>query len=465
MRPACWPLPQSTKLKMIARSLVPFDARPPVTVDAATDRRRPTTMDERTLVPAMLPVVPLNGHTTIPANLPLDAIAARVVVPRDVYPEAYGVHEDFSKPLQPTDLDERITVPQGAAAPKSLSRPLYVSTDLVDPDVFLTGEVHLGVSEQTNEKVRWQYVTNISSGVLHFLFIVALLVQPKLFPPHQPTAEEYELARKQMTVLLPPGALDAPKKETNPKDMKSETIRVDPRVIRKIAPQVEPQPSPGAREPERVVKNLPDAPLPQPNLEQTPTQQNTPLEKSDAAKTPTQLETPDQQPTPHGILLPKVSPGRAIQDSVREAAKMSAPTAIGGGGQLPSSGIPGGGGQGAAYGTMEMLTPTEGVDFNNYLARVYASVKQNWFAVMPESVRLGDRGIVVLHFKIMRNGNVPAGEPVLERGSGKEPLDRAAHSSIRASNPFEPLPSAFSGDYIELRFAYYYNIMIPDYTQ
>ncbi len=34
--------------------------------------------------------------------------------------------------------------------------------------------------------------------------------------------------------------------------------------------------------------------------------------------------------------------------------------------------------------------------------------------------------------------------------SGKEPLDRAAMSSIRASTPFEPLPSAFSGPYIEL---------------
>ena len=53
---------------------------------------------------------------------------------------------------------------------------------------------------------------------------------------------------------------------------------------------------------------------------------------------------------------------------------------------------------------------------------------------------------------------VPDGEPVRLAGSGKEPLDRAAVSSIRASNPFEPLPPAFSGPYIELRFTYYYNL-------
>ena len=41
-------------------------------------------------------------------------------------------------------------------------------------------------------------------------------------------------------------------------------------------------------------------------------------------------------------------------------------------------------------GALQMLTPTEGVDFTDYLARVLASVKRNWYAVMPESARLGD---------------------------------------------------------------------------
>src|SRR5437763_15047314 len=101
---------------MISRFLVPVGARPPAP-DAVTQRRRPTTMDERTLVPAMLPIVPLNGQSTIPSDLPLEAIAARVVVPRNVSREACGGQEDLSMPLQPTDLDARITVPVGAARP------------------------------------------------------------------------------------------------------------------------------------------------------------------------------------------------------------------------------------------------------------------------------------------------------------------------------------------------------------
>jgi hypothetical protein len=53
---------------------------------------------------------------------------------------------------------------------------------------------------------------------------------------------------------------------------------------------------------------------------------------------------------------------------------------------------------------------------------------------------------------------VPFPEPNLMLSSGKEPLDRAAASSIRASSPFEHLPPAFSGPFIELRFIFLYNL-------
>ena len=110
-------------------------------------------MDERTLVPAMLPIVTLNGHSSIPSNLPLESIAARVVVPRDIHREAYSVVEDVSVPLQVTDMDQRIAVPQGSAAPEtSESLPVVVDTELVDPDIFTTGEVHLIASPPSPEK-------------------------------------------------------------------------------------------------------------------------------------------------------------------------------------------------------------------------------------------------------------------------------------------------------------------------
>lgn len=437
-------------------------ARPPAQADAVTQRRRPTTMDERTLVPAMLPIVPLNGQSTIPANLPLESIAARVVVPRDVNREAYGVQEDLSVPLQPTDLDERITVPAGAAPPAVLEpMTLPPPADLVEPDIFTTGEVRLAIPEQKEEKAKWQIASRASSVVFHVLLIATILLQSKLFPPHQPTQEEIELARNQLRLLLPPGAFEPSKPPTHPVPAPPK-VRVDPRILREVAPPVQPEPAP-APQPEKPLKELPSAPTPKTNAAPPDLRPSAPAPRAEAPKAPLKLEAPDAPQPQHGLVLPKaLSPGQSIQDSLRAAEKSSGPRPIAGGGALPGSGR-GGGSGGTAYGGLEMLTPDQGVDFSSYLQRVYLTVKRNWFAVMPPSVELGDRGIVVLTFRIMRDGNVPAPEPLIRQNSGKEPLDRAAFSSVRASTPFEPLPAQFTGPYIELRYTYLYNIPLEEY--
>jgi outer membrane biosynthesis protein TonB len=436
---------------MIPRFLVPEGARPPA-ADAPTTRRRPTTLDERTLIPAMLPVIPLNGHSNIPASLPLEAIAARTVVPRDIKPEDFVVEERSNLPLQPTDLDERITVPQGAAPPEVIAPVENIPVDLVDLDIFMTGEVNLLSKPDETKKSREDLVTRVSSVVFHTLLILVLLFEPKIFPPRPKTKEQLDLARNQMRVLLPPGAFEPPKVAPQPRPP---APKVDPRVIAKVAP---PEP-PAPKEPERIVKELPSAP--RPNV-QPPPELNAPVAKTEAPKPPLKLEKPEEQPTQNGLIMPK-SPGSSIRDSLREASRMNAPTAIGGGSPLPGrTGAPGG--QGQAYAGVEMLTPNQGVDFSDYLNRVYITVKRNWFAVMPASVELGDKGVVSLQFRIMKDGSVPIDEPHKVFGSGKDPLDRAAISSIRSSNPFEPLPTAFSGPFIELRFTYYYNLM-PDYSQ
>src|SRR5258708_12421293 len=114
---------------------------------------------------------------------------------------------------------------------------------------------------------------------------------------------------------------------------------------------------------------------------------------------------------------------------------MNAPRPIGGGGDIPTRGAPGGGGRGTAAAGIEMLTPTEGVDFNDYLARVYQSVKRNWIAVLPASVELGDKGVVPLQFRIMKNGGVPDGEPQMAFSTTKNPLARPPIPPLRTPTP------------------------------
>jgi len=443
---------------MIPRTLVPLGSQLPAAAETATQRRRPTTLDERTLVPAMLPIIQLDGKSSIPRSLPLESIAARVVVPRDVNQEAYNVVENTSAPVQPTDMDQRITVPQGSAPLEITKGPLVPPADIVDLDVFMTGEVNLLTKPQTEEKTKWDLITRVSSFAFHILLFATIILWARIFPPHVPTQQEIDLANRQLT-WIPPESSYAPKPKAAPRAAEPPAVHVDPRVINKVAPPV-PQPAP---RPETPKRELPDAPTPK--IAETPRQVDAPTPKPDAPKAPLKLDTPDM-PTPQpGLKLPKSS---SIDDAIHDALKT--PNSGGKSGAIsgpgPRSGGSPGGGQGHGQGTFgdgyEILTDLQGVNFDDYMHRMLENVRRNWYAVMPESALLGDRGRVLLRFKIMSNGSVPNDDPSRDMGSGKEPLDRAAISAIRSSNPFEPLPSAFHGPYIEIRIMFLYNLPIED---
>jgi TonB family protein len=452
---------------MIPRTLVPIDARPPATNGAEPpSRRRPTTMDERTLVPAMLPIVVLDGHTNIPTNLSLDSISARVVVPRDINREAYGVVENHTLPAQPTELDERVTVPLGSSLPEIVPPAEYSLPDIVDQDIFTSGEIQLAVPEQKEKRIK-PYVVLIGAIAVHLFIFILILLYALVFPAHIPTAEEQEIARNQMRLILPPGAFELNQPRATPQPPAAH-VHVDPNVIRKVAPP-EPAPAPKVTPPPTPPRELPAAPIAKPNAaQQAP--QDAPTPKVEAPKPGLRLETPDTPQPNNRLLLPKSS-SSTLQDAIRDSARN--PNAGGGrsgaviGPGPKPQGVPGSGHQGGpgtgSYGNgYEILTPLEGVDFSDYMARVVNAVRRNWYAVMPESAQLGDRGRVMLQFRIMRDGSVPTGEPNTLMGSGKEPLDRAAVSAIRSSNPFEPLPPKFSGPSIELRFYFLYNLPIED---
>ena len=85
---------------------------------------------------------------------------------------------------------------------------------------------------------------------------------------------------------------------------------------------------------------------------------------------------------------------------------------------------------------------------------------------MPESARMGDKGVVVTTFQNQSQmAAFPAPDPNLERTSGKEPLDNAAMSAIHASNPFEPLPSQFNGPDIRIANHLSSTIFLPTSRQ
>jgi outer membrane biosynthesis protein TonB len=255
-------------------------------------------------------------------------------------------------------------------------------------------------------------------------------------------------------LLMPPGPLNVPAPVRPPQPR----IQVNPNVLRKIAPPMLPAPMPQPEAQPQPKKDLPNAPNPNENVP-------APQPKTEvAANNPLKLELPETPKPQQGLILPKYGNTRPTDNAPpRQSEGFSVPRPTIQSVPMPRSS--GGGRSGQAFEGMTMLTPDEGVDFSVYLARVRASIERNWQAVMPESVSLGERGKVRLVFRIMKNGSVPQSFPQLVRTSTKEPLDRAAVSSIRASNPFEPLPPAFSGPYIDLMVTYLYNLPIEDANQ
>jgi TonB family protein len=154
--------------------------------------------------------------------------------------------------------------------------------------------------------------------------------------------------------------------------------------------------------------------------------------------------------------LPALTPGQAIQESAQAAAR---------GGYHPGGGVGSGGTSDMEFNNLHpnfstemptILSDTRGVDFGPYLARIVFIVRRNWYSVIPESARLGEKGRSGVVFEILKDGSVP--QLRLVASSGSDPLDRAAVTGIHASIPFPPLPDEFTGNHLVLQFIFLYNL-------
>lgn len=110
---------------------------------------------------------------------------------------------------------------------------------------------------------------------------------------------------------------------------------------------------------------------------------------------------------------------------------------------------------------MQLLTPTEGVNFSSYMQIVRNRVNKNWTASLPEAFYKGEKGQAVIQFDINREGSIA--HILLETSSGNDSLDQAAMNAIRDSDPQAPLPAAFKGPSIRLRCTFLYNRSEPAY--
>ena len=206
--------------------------------------------------------------------------------------------------------------------------------------------------------------------------------------------------------------------------------------------------------PPKPTQSLPDPPkvdaaIKAPKIEEPQLGTIPPPPKIQAQESPKlPLESLNQGPPPvvppdrRVVPIPDSSPSAAIRN-------------LGGGSPRFPAPIPGTASDPSALQLPQLLTDSQGIDFAPYLRLILQTVKRNWQSVMPESVRLGQRGKVSIVFSIGRDGQViklSYGEQ-----SGIESYDRASVAGISMSNPFPPLPMAFRGDRIVVQFNFAYN--------
>jgi TonB family protein len=304
----------------------------------------------------------------------------------------------------------------------------------------------------------------------HVLAVAALILMPRsvMMPLHR-------LIPQVTPLIEPPTELTQkePNKGKITKEITADALQPRPRI------QIPPSPPSTSRP--AAVRNAPPpapppAPMPEPpkidaGMAQPPhglpegpqmAQAAPPPQIQEQEKPKLAFETPTAPPPSNGrgkIPVPDTSVSGALRTIARGGAQGGlvvgddigepGPGGIGSGMNLPPS-------PGRAGSALQLLSDPLGVDFRPYLIKVLANVRRNWFAVMPESAKLGRRGKVEIQFAISRSGSVP--KLVIVMPSGAEALDRAAVAGISASNPFPPLPAEYSGEVIRLQFTFLYNM-------
>ena len=277
-----------------------------------------------------------------------------------------------------------------------------------------------------------------------------LFHQPRLINPAD------VLKQREMTYLNMPKDIskNLPRKPTNvisDKDRTQQTAKpsLDKKTLEQLqamrkagppapstaptAPQQAPAPAPQQQAPQQAQQQPPPAPLPQHPPQQTAT-----------------IDAPRPAPTRPNFGNQSQSAGDAIRQAAQGAAQNRGGSSGDYGAGLPVAH------QGLNTG-VDVLSDTQGVDFDPYLKKIIREIYNTWLPLIPEEARppLNKSGETLVRFIILPNGKI--GGMFLDGSTHDDAINKAAWGSITGVGQFPPLPSAFHGPNLELRIHYLVN--------
>ncbi len=281
------------------------------------------------------------------------------------------------------------------------------------------------------------------SIIAHMLLFWYLAYGPRYFHHVQVVSQSDLLKQHKDFTYLDTPEITRKLKSQQPKLSESRKPTIDRKTMQELEAQRRANPPAPRPAP-------PQEPAPQ-VAQQAPPPPAQPLQPAPQSQVDAPRPATRPAPTAPNFNTGPSSPGEAIRQAARDAAQ-SGPE-FGGDSDAAAPGAGGGSAGGA-----EILSDTMGVDFGPYMKRIVYDTERAWWPIIPDIARppLNKQGKVLVRFKIMKDGSVK--EMQLEGASGDTSLDRAAWGGITGASPFPPLPKAFTGPYLELRFYFLYNI-------
>src|SRR5215470_6994248 len=286
------------------------------------------------------------------------------------------------------------------------------------------------------------------SVIAHLVFIIIILLFPKLFSSDANARARALLARQQQE-------------------------KQEPRRFVFVAPRIDqPAPKPPQRaEPsdqDRVARAPERAPKPTNPL---PYSRGNSAERVEAPPPPAQAKGQGPEPEPaqgqNALNQPETklpeSPSSVVQVPVpKPVPQVGANGRVGGGGSLGEAlrnlqryipreqfNNPGGGG-GAEFGPLQF--DTKGVEFGPWVRRFIAQVKRNW--IVPYAA-MSMKGHVVITFNVHKDGSITDLTVI-----GPCPVDafnNAAFGALSGSNPTQPLPPEYPSEKAFFTVTFFYN--------
>lgn len=312
------------------------------------------------------------------------------------------------------------------------------------------------ISQYEDER-RWQRIREgiWISIILHFLFFAAMAYLPRyvfhqvqLIDPIQAIRE-----RKDLTYLdeLPDAIKQAQKARPKPPALKPNEAVLDKKTLDALKAMQKAQPKPAEPAPAPEVKqNTPQPPQPQPQPQQQAAVTPPPPTPQPSQQIAPEAPRPAPVPAKPNFSLGSQNPADQLRQAMRDSMRGGDSGQLSGPSLNQHSGADGG---------VQVLSDTQGVDFNPYLQKVIRETYRTWDPLIPEEVNppILKRGQCEIVFTILPNGRVQAHSMLLTGRSGDVALDRAAWGSIEGAD-YPPLPREFHGPYLQLRFRFQYNI-------